>query len=90
MNKLTFNSMFSYWPKPHSVAIHLRTKGGKVSEFKPTVDFGRAEIASWQKALDDAAYFQAGDGGWVIERTFSTGTAPCRNLTPLASGSCSR
>ena len=70
MNKLTFNRMVSYWNKSHSVAVRMRTKGSKVSEFKPTIDPLPREIASWQKSLDDAAYFQVGEHDWVSREQF--------------------
>jgi hypothetical protein len=70
MNKLTFNRVFSYWDKSQPVAIRMRNEGGKVSPFKPTIDLGRGEIARWQKMLDDAGYFQVGEGKWMSREQF--------------------
>ena len=70
MNKLTFNRVHSYWDKIGLITIGTRTKRGAVSRFEPAIDPSSKEIASWQKAFDDAAYFQVGDGRWMPREQF--------------------
>jgi hypothetical protein len=57
--------MFSYRDRVDRIPIRVRTKTGKISEFKPTIDPHAREASSWQKTLDDAAYFQASEGAWI-------------------------
>jgi hypothetical protein len=70
MNKLTFNRVYSYWDKVDRVPIRTRTKTGKVSEFKPTIDPHAREASSWQRTFDDAVYFQVSEGAWISRERF--------------------